>query len=600
VPQEPSLMDHLFIRVDGTDIPSGAMADLVEVTVESNAHLPDMCTLQFHDEDLQKVEGDQFSLGKELEISAQPEGGGSSQVLFKGEITALEPEFAEGTHASLIVRGYDRSHRLHRGTHTKTYVQVTDSDLANRIATDAGLRAQVDATTEVYDHVFQHNQSHMEFLTGRARRIGYEFYIEDRTLHFCQPSSDGDALELEWGQKMISFHPSMTLIEQVDELTVKGWDPKNRQVITGQATRGAAEPNINQTQTGAQTASSAFDSASRVVVDCDVHSQADADSVAQAILDTISGAYLEAEGVCYGEPSLRAGKAVRLRSLGSRFSGTYLVSSATHIYRAGEGYRTTFSIHGRRADTLLSLLESAVKEDHEWGGLVVGIVTNNQDPDGWGRVKVKFPWLSEDEESHWARVLGLGAGAERGFYCLPEVDDEVLVAFENGNFNRPFILGGLWNGQDKPPSANDEALENSNVRQRMFKTRGGHMLLFIDGKEEGVVLETKGQHRLTLGDEKKAIILETADGHTLTLDDQGKKVVLETSGGHKLTLDDSTSEMSMESSANLAIKSGGNLTLEATGTLELKGTAFSLSADANGEVKSGGTLQVQGALVKIN
>ena len=581
MPTEQKLMDHFYIKIDGTDLETRAMNDLLEVTVDSSLHLPDAFTIQLHDEELHWVDDGPFALGKEVEISAQPEAGGQSRLLFKGEITAIEPEFGEGTQATLLVRGYDRSHRLHRGTHSKAYLQVTDSDIASRIAQEAGLRAQVDATSEVYDHVLQHNQTHMEFLSERARRIGYEFYVEDRTLHFKQPSSGGSVLDLEWGRELRSFRPQLTLVEQVDEVIVKGWDPKSRQVITGQATRGQAEPQIGESQSGAQLASSAFSNARRAVVNCPVTSQAEADTLAQALCNELSGAFIEAEGVCYGQPELRAGKTIRLTSLGRRFSGTYLVTAATHIYRADSGYTTAFSIHGRRQETLLALLEHPEKEAKTGLGAVIGVVTNNNDPEGWGRVKVKFPWLSDDLESAWARLIGVGAGPERGIYWLPEINDEVLVLFEHGDMSKPFVIGGLWNGQDKPPLPNSQALTNGEVHQRILMTRAGHKFILTDGSEEGVVLETAGGHRLTLAD-------------------QQKKVVLETTGGLTLTMDDSQNQIQLQSGGNLALKSNANLTLEATGTLELKGQTFSLNGNVSGEVKSGATLTIQGALVKIN
>ena len=83
-------------------------------------------------------------------------------------------------------------------------------------------------------------------------------------------------------------------------------------------------------------------------------------------------------------------------------------------------------------------------------GVVVGVVTNNQDPDGMHRVKVHFPWLSDDVESNWARVAAPMAGGNRGVYFLPEVDDEVLVAFEHGKVDHPYVIGSLWNQQDRP------------------------------------------------------------------------------------------------------------------------------------------------------
>src|SRR6516162_486840 len=86
-------------------------------------------------------------------------------------------------------------------------------------------------------------------------------------------------------------------------------------------------------------------------------------------------------------------------------------------------------------------------------GLVVGIVTNNKDPDGLGRIKVKFPWLDDKLESWWARLAYPMVGKKMGFFYLPEINDEVLVGFEHGDVRFPYILGSLYNGVDKPPAA---------------------------------------------------------------------------------------------------------------------------------------------------
>jgi phage protein D/phage baseplate assembly protein gpV len=547
------LMDHLYIKVDGHDLPPEAMDDLIEATVDSSLYLPDMFTIHLHDEELKWLDEGPFGLGQTVEISVLPEQQGASQVLIKGEITALEPDFGEGTQATLRICGYDHSHRLHRGTHSRTYLQMTDSDLVRKIARETGLQAQVDPTYEVYDHILQHNQTYMEFLTERAQRIGYELFVEDKVLCFRQPPKNGSLLELEWGQELQRFLPRLTLVEQVDEVLVRGWDPKSRQPIVGQATRGQAEPKLGQQQSGAELASTAFNSARRVVIDRDVYSQAEADTLAQAICDELSGAFIEAEGVCYGQAGLRAGTFVQLTALGQRFSGVYFVTAATHIYRADAAYMTNFTIHGRRPDTLYALLERAVERPRDLPGPVVGLVTNNKDPDGWGRVKVKFPWLSDTVESDWARLVSVGAGPKRGFYCLPEIDDEVLVLFEQGDVNRPYVIGGLWNGRDKPPLPTDQAVdaERGQVRQRTFKTRVGHSFILTDGADQGVVLETAGGHRLTMADEKKKIVLTSAGGHVLTLNDSNGEVTLKSSGN--LTL----------SATNLKLKADIKMALDA-------------------------------------
>ena len=113
-----------------------------------------------------------FDLTKSVSIEAETEDG-TSFLLINGEITALEPDFGEGMVAQLIIRGYDISHRLFRETKSKAFLNKKDSDLASEIAQSVGLQAEVDTTSTVYDHIFQHNQSDMEFLVqrGLAHRV---------------------------------------------------------------------------------------------------------------------------------------------------------------------------------------------------------------------------------------------------------------------------------------------------------------------------------------------------------------------------------------------------------------------------------------------
>ena len=139
-------------------------------------------------------------------------------------------------------------------------------------------------------------------------------------------------------------------------------------------------------------------------------------------------------------------------------------------------------------------------QNHGLNGVTIAIVTNNKDPEKLGRIKVKFPWLSEKEESPWARILTPMAGNDRGMYFLPEINDEVLVAFEQGNMNVPYILGALWNGKDKPPAQNDDGKNN----KKMIKSRSGHQIILDDTKDkEKVIIQDKTGNNQILIDSKE-------------------------------------------------------------------------------------------------
>lgn len=134
------------------------------------------------------------------------------------------------------------------------------------------------------------------------------------------------------------------------------------------------------------------------------------------------------------------------------------------------------------SESLLDVLENPQEKRSQAeriNGVVPGIVTNTQDPETMGRIKVKFPWLSDTSETDWVRVACFMAGAERGAFFLPEVDDEVLVAFEHGNIERPYVIGSLWSSVDKPPELNSDGKNNI----KLYRSRSGHQITFSDDSE---------------------------------------------------------------------------------------------------------------------
>jgi phage protein D/phage baseplate assembly protein gpV len=578
------LASQVSIKLDGTQVRRPVLVKLMTVVVDQHSHLPDLFTIRLHDPGLELLDDGPFDLTKEVEIAAEKEDG-EEVVLIKGEITALEPDFGEGMIAELVVRGYDKSHRLYRETKSVAHLNKKDSDLASEIAQAAGLQTEIDTTSTVYDHIYQHNQSDLGFLMQRAWRIGYECFVDDNKLYFRSPPSGGSGVTLTWGQDLLSFRPRMTLGEQVDQVVVKGWDVERQTAIVGRAEQGNLYPDVGESRDGASWAGR-FGTGKLVILDQPVVSQAEADALAAARLDEISGAFIEAVGVAFRRPDIKAGRMVTLETLGDRFSGTYLVTSAAHAY-TDEGLKTTFAVRGSRTGLLTEQLLHKRPLDR-WPGVVAAVVTNTDDPQDWGRVKVKFPWMADDAESDWARVVGQGAGPEAGFYVMPEVDDEVLVTFAHGDFSQPFVLGGLWNGQyDLPPEA-AAAASREKPLVRTWHSRSGHWLAMYDNTDNKVEVVTAG-------------------GHSLVLDDANSKVTLTSSGGLTVELDDGSSKITIESGNEIEVKSTGNMKLESNGNMDLKATQLTLEGVATATLKAPnvtveGTAmaEVKGGLVKLN
>lgn len=221
-------------------------------------------------------------------------------------------------------------------------------------------------------------------------------------------------------------------------------------------------------------------------------------------------------------------------------------------------------------------------------GVVVGVVTNNQDPEKLGRVKVRFPWLNDEDESAWARVVTLRAKKNVGTWFLPDVDDEVLVAFEHGDVRFPYVLGGLWNGVDTPPRDNE------------------------DGKNNEMVIRSKLGHEFVISDEdgKGRMQLKTAEGHEILLDDTAgseKITITDKNGENSLVFDSAKNEIEIKSGAKVVIvaasemsfKADSSLSIEAR-SIEIKGDSVKIESGGPAEVKSSAMLTLKGAMVQIN
>ncbi len=215
-------------------------------------------------------------------------------------------------------------------------------------------------------------------------------------------------------------------------------------------------------------------------------------------------------------------------------------------------------------------------------GVVPAKVTNTKDPEKLGRIKVNYPWLAEASESDWIRVASFMAGSSRGVFFLPEVGDEVLVSFQQGDFDSPFIIGALWSTDAKPPEENADGKNNI----KLIKSRSGHTITISD--------DTEGQ--------KAKIEIKTNAGHVILLDDASGKEkidIKDKTGKNKITIDSVKNAINIESSMEIKLKAT-NITIEASGQLNLKGATAKVEASGTLDLKSSGIANLKGSMTKIN
>lgn len=606
-----------LLKLGGANAPPELMKDILEIVVDESIHMPSMFIIKVHNVYVPASEnsetwknekyfniGDPISIGFVSSTTEDPEFRLSEkeQQLIEGEITGIEVKFSNTSEAHLVVRGYDVSHRLHRGRFNRSFLNSTDSDIVRRVAKESGIQiGQVDMSGSPHEYVFQENQTNMEFLRERAARIGFELFVQNNKLYFRKPESEA-FLNLEWLTDISSFDVRVTSAEQVSSVEVNSWDYTQKKLISETISK---EQLLTDTGNGdGSRISREFrmkQPTKMIVVDQPVDSVKEAKQIAQALCNELSGEFVTADAKAEGNPKIRPGKVVALKDMGTRYSGKYYITETCHRY-SNRIYKTDFTVRGLREGSLLSTLPP---KTHLQPGqtLLVGLVTNNKDPKGWGRVKVKFPTLTMDDESHWARVVGLGASDDRGFYCLPEIDDEVLVGFEHGDIHRPYIVGGVWNGKDKTVETIDDTIKNRKVRLRTIKTRTGHTIQFVEedymSSKAGIYITTKSGHCIDLNDSEKFIQIKTAGRHVIRMDDKpsSKMINIATSGRNQVTLNDTQSTISVRTRMGQSLTFrdlGMQVTLQTSGICNVNaGTAVNVKAGGAVSVTAGGLVSVK-------
>ena len=531
------------VLVDGSELSQEQNDRLKEIRVVDFLRLPDVCTIDASYPKGDGVDSQPFEIGKPVEVRLGAAAERTPQTLFKGEIVALEPTFGAGG-CSVTMRAYDKSHVLHRSRHVRTFQNQTTSDIVTKVLTEAGLTAKCDASGAPHEFVQQDNETDWDFIWRLTDRAGMEFVIDGEVGELRKPTAEG-AVDLHWPDTLRSFSPRVTAVQQVQEVTLRAHDPKTKQVIAASATRPEQVAQIGMRRDSVTV----FDDASIHIATEPVHTQGEATALAQALLDKLANGYVAADGIAPGNPRIRAGATVNVSGIGTRFSGTYRVAHSMHVLRVG-AYETRFA--NSPSHTVTGTVGTGADAPRFGAHLVLGIVTNNNDPEGLGRVRVSFPALGDELESAWARIAATSAGDKRGLLMLPVVGEEVLVGFEHQDTRRPYVLGSLFNGKDQP---GDDLLQE----------KDGSFALHSDAK----------------------IFVESAGDHTLH---SAGKLLVEIDG-----------EVNENFKADWTNSTGGGASLKATRTFEVEGQSVTITGQTTLELKCGAaSIQLSSAGVKIS
>ena len=582
----PSLLAPI-VKIGGSPLDSNQYTGLEEVRVEQEFRLPARCSITFTDIGFEMSTSAESLLGKEVTVV------GESGPMFVGDITGLAVEADGHRQPRLVVVAHDRAYRLTRATTVATYLNLTYAQIAAAIAQRHGLTPATQATSATMDYVLQADTD-MGLLDAMADRIGYDWWVDGRTLHFKKPATTAQ-VEAKLGDNLESFALRASGLH-ADKVRVQGWDrgAQSPAVATTQATGGTLSTTSALVQKFKNPSAFLQTQAELVTSTLAARNDAEATAIATSLRDAAAAAAVTGSGLMTGDGDVRPGSLVLVREAGP-LNGDYRVTKTDHIYRTGSGFTTRFTAGERRPNSLVDTLAGGRKpEPFRQPGLVVGTVTNITDPDKVGRVKVKFPGLDQTLESAWARVVTLGGGSGRGLVVLPEVGDEVLVGFEGGDPRQPVVFGGLFGTRTPIP---DHLITNGALQARRLTSRTGHVVEVSDGEtpdKAHVLLSLKeGLPKLRLG--KDRVDVEAAAGKPLLIKAGQGSIEINAQG--EITI--KGTKVTIEAVGNLAMK-GAATVVEGTAKLDAKAPLVNVQAQGKGTIDGGGMLEVKGGLVKIN
>ncbi|WP_405760664.1 VgrG-related protein [Streptomyces sp. NBC_01420] len=571
------------------ELPQAWAAQLVSCAVDENVGLPDSAVLTYRDPYHTLLTATGITIGTELKISVVTIQEASRERLFTGEVTALELD-SDTTGSFTVVRAFSKAHRLRRGRKVVAFRNMKAADIVRKVAAGAGLPCgKVEAAPVMYKQLTQPNISDWDFLQYLAGECGAHVRVDEKgLLQFVKqkPASSAPSpsisatkhpMVLEYGRNLLALRAVLSASDGADSVEVRGWDVENkvRVVHREQSIRSdTVTPGANPS-----TAAALFGKNARMTVaDTPYRTQAEVRAVAGAVAGRVSSGFGEIEAVAEGNPKLRAGEPVALGNVGPAFAGRYTATAAHHTLDPQDGYRTTVlvSTDPDRSLTGLTGGQGAPVPGPRMPGLAIGVVTDIREGRGKerGSVKLKFPWLDDTYVTDWVRTVQWGGQGGGGVFS-PEVNDEVLVGFEQGLIDSPYVLGGLYNGVDKP-SPHDVPLvdpTSGKVNRRSLVSRSGNRIELLDTPRgpSGV--------RLATGDEQLEIMLDERRGEiALKVYARGTSRVL----------------------SSLSLGRTG-ITLDAgVGDIHLKGKQVTVSGKTGVTVDGGLLAVLKAALVRIN
>lgn len=507
-------------------------------------------------------------LGKSIAVTIQPTGGlvdAARELEFIGLVTEVSLDNSVDELNSVLVTAHSPTISLDGAKKNAHYFDQSAGDIIGSLVRNYPVTVgKMESTSGTFKFDTQYRETDYEYINRLANGQSKFAYYDGKEFRLTEANSS-EIDELVWRETLGSFKVGLGTAPH--EFTAKVYNYEQKKYYsqdTDSLPLESALSNISKVSPDASKkiyADSGYSTAPTVV--------SDAQSL-DKVLKTDRARSMGQMIKCYGQsnvPKLSVGHCVQIKGM-DKLDGLYWVKSVKHVFEESGKYHNSFVCSPLDVSypERQPVGKKAIRQPTFTGLHVAVVVENTDDPLKLGRIKVKFPW-SDSDVTKWVRLATPYAGNDRGWFSLPEIDDEVLIGYEFGDTDHPIVLGALYNKDSAPPS--DAGGENNDVK--MFMTRSGNRIFFSDkdGDEE---------LSISMKDGKNQIVMKMS-GPEISIQSEGDISIK----GNNISIE-SEQEIKLKSGADLNVNAGANLNTEAKANLKSKATAM---------------LNIEGAMVTV-
>jgi uncharacterized protein involved in type VI secretion and phage assembly len=601
----------------GSQISKTAQQTISRVSVDASIFLPRTCEIEFTEapNNIGKYTYSLLNPGADVAVFAYAAGNMTGELLFKGKITGMEMLSDEGSGTRTVFRCSDVASDMIAATKTRLFKEMTVSEVIKKVAAEYSLNpfsltstSRITSTSNKHDAIVQLNESDWDFVCRLARELGYVAFVHPFTeltrskarLSWGPPpnassgpgsSSSKKGFELGDG-RILSLRAMVSGMGLPSSALVAGWDHKQERGSVGSSSL-SGKPSDGTDIKGSPSKFRSSKSGKRTLVERMASTTAEANAMAKGYAKRLASSAIDVELIVRGHPAARLNEAIYLDDA-LTLEGNFVATAVTHQFGGEDGFITTIYCTGIE-DRTLAGLQGEIPGRTKLNGVYPAIVNSVEDPQKKGRVNLTLPWLDSTYITGWAQVLQMGAGKGVGWQAIPAPKDEVLVAFENGQIETPYVIGGLFaSTTGKVPTA--QLIKDGSPVKQVFTTKTGHQLIFDDeGDDSGITIRTKGG-------ETCSIVMSDKKGITITTKGEGG-VIINSDADIAVT----TKKNAKVTANEVAVTSKGAIKVNGKGTLDVTASNINLNASGSAKIKgarvtveSSGPLTLKGAVVKLN